>query len=135
MLIAAVVADLARKDEQAQTAKSTEAWLLALRANLAAVESDTEEAFEARREFASLLVEKVIVGRDEEGRAKVDVTYRFGPPETGRGVVDSADGERNSEEFSKAHGRGGAGGLLRAHPKMTSYVIAVEREPEISGSA
>jgi hypothetical protein len=30
--------------------------------------------------FAKLLVEKIVVGRDEEGQPKVDVTYRFGPP-------------------------------------------------------
>ncbi|HET7478306.1 MAG TPA: antibiotic biosynthesis monooxygenase [Rubrobacteraceae bacterium] len=34
-----------------------------------------------------------------------------------------------SEEFRKAHGRGGAGELLRGHPKMTSYEVAVERAP------
>ena len=41
----------------------------------------------------------------------------------------------HSEEFSRAHGRGGAGGLLTGHPKMTSYSIAVERAPETSGQA
>lgn len=34
-----------------------------------------------------------------------------------------------SEEFRKAHGRGGAGELLRGHPKMTSYEVAVQRDP------
>ena len=48
---------------------------------------------------------------------------------------ESFDAWVGSEEFSRAHGRGGAGGLLKAHPKMTSYVIAVERESEASGSA
>ena len=32
-----------------------------------------------------------------------------------------------SEEFAKAHARGGAQGLLRGHPKMTSYEVSVER--------
>jgi heme-degrading monooxygenase HmoA len=41
----------------------------------------------------------------------------------------------HSEEFSRAHGRGGAGGLLTGHPKMTSYKVAVERAPETSGQA
>jgi heme-degrading monooxygenase HmoA len=40
----------------------------------------------------------------------------------------------HSEEFSRAHGRGGAGGLLTGHPKMTSYQVAVERAPEASGT-
>jgi heme oxygenase (staphylobilin-producing) len=38
-----------------------------------------------------------------------------------------------SEEFSQAHGRSGAGGLLRGHPKMTGYEVAVERGPEGAG--
>ena len=38
-----------------------------------------------------------------------------------------------SEEFARAHGRGGAGELLRGHPKMTSYDVAVERDPAQGG--
>ena len=38
-----------------------------------------------------------------------------------------------SEEFRRAHGRGGAGGLLTGHPRMSSYSVAVERVPEASG--
>ena len=34
-----------------------------------------------------------------------------------------------SDEFKKAHGRGG-GDLLRGHPQMGTYEVAVEREPE-----
>ena len=40
----------------------------------------------------------------------------------------------HSDEFSKAHGRGGSGGLLRGHPKMSSYGVEVERAAEPSGS-
>ena len=36
----------------------------------------------------------------------------------------------HSEEFSRAHGRGGAGGLLTGHPRMTFYRVEVERAPE-----
>ena len=32
-----------------------------------------------------------------------------------------------SEEFAKAHARGGTAGLLRGHPKMSSYEVAVRR--------
>jgi heme-degrading monooxygenase HmoA len=35
-----------------------------------------------------------------------------------------------SEEFKKAHSRGGTGELLNGHPKMTTYEVAVERRPE-----
>jgi len=133
LLISSVEAELAARDERRKVARTTEAWLLTLRKNLDEVEQDTKEAFESRRELAKLLVEKVVVGRDEEGQPKVDVTYRFGPPETGR-EASSADGGYNTEEFAKAHGRSGAGGLLTGHPKMTSYRVAVERAPEPTGS-
>ncbi len=32
-----------------------------------------------------------------------------------------------SDEFKKAHGRGGGGDLLRGHPRMSAYEVAVER--------
>jgi hypothetical protein len=88
------------------------------------VEEDTEEAFESRRELAKLLVEKIVMARDEEGRPKVEITYRFGPPAGN----ESANGSQNSEEFKRAHGRGGGGDLLRGHPRMSTYEVAVERE-------
>ena len=52
---------------------------MSLRENLEEVEADTEEAFAKRRELIILLVERIAASRDEEGRAKVDITYRFGP--------------------------------------------------------
>jgi heme-degrading monooxygenase HmoA len=39
----------------------------------------------------------------------------------------------HSDEFRRAHGRGGTRGLLTGHPRMTSYSIAVERAPEVPG--
>ncbi len=71
-------------------------------------------------------MERIVIGRDEEGRTKVDVTYRFGPP----AMAESADGVLNSEEFSRVHGQGGGEGLLRGHPQVRIYEIAVEREAE-----
>jgi hypothetical protein len=65
------------------------------------------------------------VGRDEEGRTKVDITYRFRPPEVAVGE-DSAHRVPNTEEFAKAHARGGTQGLLRGLPKMSSYEVAVQ---------
>jgi site-specific DNA recombinase len=134
LLISSVESDLAARGERRLVARTTEAWLLTLRKSLDEVEQETEDAFESRRELTKLLVERVVVGRDEEGRRRVDVTYRFGPPEQLEGV-DSADGVHNSDEFRRAHGRGGAGGLLTGHPRMSSYSVAVERAPEASGSA
>ena len=40
----------------------------------------------------------------------------------------------HSDEFARVHGRGGSEGLLRGHPTMSSYEVAVEREPEARGS-
>ena len=57
------------------------------RDTLSEVERDTEEAYRHRRELAKLLVEKITVDRDEDGRAKVDITYRFGPPVGGDVLV------------------------------------------------
>jgi site-specific DNA recombinase len=129
MLVAAVEVDLAAKDERALVARTTEAWLLTLRENLADVEQDTEGAFGARRELATLLVEGITVSRGGDGRPRVEITYRFGPPEPGPGQAarESALGVEDSEEFARAHARGGTQGLLRGHPKMTSYEVAVQR--------
>ena len=38
-----------------------------------------------------------------------------------------------SDEFRKAHDRGGGSGLLRAHPQMNTYDVAVKREPGLPG--
>src|ERR687885_1146067 len=37
-----------------------------------------------------------------------------------------------SDAFKMAHGRGGGGGLLRGHPQMGTYEVAVMREPRAS---
>ena len=125
LLVASVESDLAQKDENKLVAASTEAWLVSLRSNLAAVEEDTEEGFESRRELAKLLVEKILIARDEECRPKVEITYRFGSP----AGDESATGSQNSEEFKKAHSRSGSGDLLRGHPQMSAYKVAIEHEP------
>jgi heme-degrading monooxygenase HmoA len=39
----------------------------------------------------------------------------------------------HSDEFKIAHDRGGGRGLLRGHPQMGTYEIAVIREPRPSG--
>lgn len=38
----------------------------------------------------------------------------------------------HSDEFKVAHGRGGSSGLLRGHPQMTTYEVALWREPGLS---
>ena len=101
LLISSVEADLARKHENKMVAETTEVWLLTLRKNLAEVERDTEDAFEKRRELTKLLVEKITVGRNEDGRARVDLTYRFGPREAQAATVGATNVDRvsNSPEL------------------------------------
>jgi hypothetical protein len=48
---------------------------------LAEVEEDTPEAFGKRKQLVRLLVESISLGkRQQDGRAEVQITYRFGPP-------------------------------------------------------
>jgi hypothetical protein len=104
LLVASVESDLAKKHENKMVAANTEAWLVALRENLSGVEQGTEEAFANRRTLAKLLVERITVSRDEtEGGARVDITYRFGPPATPE--AESADGVPDSQELWRALGR------------------------------
>lgn len=98
LLISSIEADLAREEEDKEVAASTEAWLMTLRENLEEVEADTQEAFDKRRELVGLLVEEIALGRTEEGRPKVDITYRFGPPAVESGEV-CVPGKQNSTEF------------------------------------
>jgi site-specific DNA recombinase len=102
LLISSVESDLAAKHENKVVAANTEAWLMSLKKNLAQVEQDAEEAFSARRTLVKLLVERITVSRDDEGRARVDITYRFGPP-TARDA--STDSVQNSQELWKALGK------------------------------
>jgi heme-degrading monooxygenase HmoA len=46
---------------------------------------------------------------------------------------DSFDSWVQSDEFKMAHGRGGGSGLLRGHPQMGTYEVAVTRRPGDTG--
>jgi hypothetical protein len=50
-----------------------------LRERVEEVEADTPEAFLKRRELVKLLVEQITTSRDEDGRPRVEIVYRFGP--------------------------------------------------------
>jgi site-specific DNA recombinase len=99
LLIESVEADLSVSAENKLTAKNAEAWLLMLRERIAEVEEDTEEAFAKRRELIKLLVERIDSGRDENGRARVQITYRFGPPSEPEQEDRFVAGEQNSLVF------------------------------------
>ncbi len=94
LLTSATEGDLSAAGEERLVARNTEAWLLTLRKNLAEVEQDTDEAFRKRRELVKLLIEKIGADRDEEGRLRVDISYRFSPPGPSS-VSDGLDGVRD----------------------------------------
>jgi site-specific DNA recombinase len=80
MLIASVEADIASRVQNRAAAERTETWLRTLADNLAEVEGDAPEAFQKRRELVELFVKEITADRDEDGRVRMNVTYRFGPP-------------------------------------------------------
>lgn len=47
---------------------------------------------------------------------------------------DAFDSWVRSDAFKAVHGRGGGGGLLRGHPQMSTYEVAVVREPGLPQS-
>lgn len=81
LLLASVEAELSQRQEQAELADTTAAWLYALRDRLAKVEEDNQEAFQARQRLVKLLVQSISAGkRPEDERTEIQITYRFGPP-------------------------------------------------------
>jgi hypothetical protein len=90
LLLEATDAELADRRQHAEAAEGIEAWLLALRERVVEVEEDSEEAYQARRQLVRLLVDGIMVGRREDRRADIKITYRFGPPPTEGGEVVGA---------------------------------------------
>ena len=89
ILLASTEAELSERQGRTALTDTTHAWLLALRRRLAEVEEDTPEGFEKRKQLVGLLVESISLGRSQqEGRAEVQITYRFGPPPGSDGETD-----------------------------------------------
>jgi site-specific DNA recombinase len=80
LLIVSVEADIASREQNRLAAEQTETWLRRLADNLAEVEGHSIEAFAKRRELVQLLVDRITADRDEDGRPRVHMTYRFGQP-------------------------------------------------------
>jgi site-specific DNA recombinase len=80
LLLGSVEDELEGRRARVEVAESAEAWLMTLRERVEELEEGTEEALEKRRELAKLLVERIGVGRDEDGHTRVEITYRFDPP-------------------------------------------------------
>jgi hypothetical protein len=81
LLISSVENDLTNLIETREVAERAADWLLTLRERLSEIEADIPEAFQKRRELVRLLVERITTDRDESGHPRVQITYRFGPPE------------------------------------------------------
>jgi hypothetical protein len=94
LLLESVEAEIAGKKEQQHLAETTGVWLHALRERTAEVEVDTEEAQATRRELVRLLVEAVEVDRTSEGKTRLRITYRFGPPASPDRQNGGSQGER-----------------------------------------
>ena len=89
ILLASVEAEVSERQGRTALTDTMHAWLLALRRRLAEVEEDTPEGFEKRKQLVGLLVESISLGRSQqEGRAEVQITYRFGPPPGSDGETD-----------------------------------------------
>ncbi len=81
--MASVEAELSERRERTTLTDTTHAWLLSLGRRLAEIEEDTPEGFVKRKQLVGLLVESISLGRSQqEGRAEVQITYRFGPPDS-----------------------------------------------------
>jgi site-specific DNA recombinase len=81
VLLTSVDAELSERRERTVLTDTTHAWLVSLRRSLDEVEEDSPEAFEKRKKLVGLLVESISLGKSQqEGRAEVQITYRFGPP-------------------------------------------------------
>lgn len=91
-----------------QIAASTEAWFATLRERVSEVESDGREAFKQRRQLVRFLVQSITVGCEEDGNARVEVTYRFGPPTAQERIGSPQDEERSCDWCTKL------GQILRA---------------------
>ncbi len=81
LLMESVEADIAAKEQDVIATQNAAAWLASLKDGLDALEEDTEEAFLQRRELVKLLVERITVGRAENGQTKIAIIYKFRPPE------------------------------------------------------
>jgi site-specific DNA recombinase len=86
LLLTSIETELSQTQEQAALTDTTHAWLLSLKRRLVEVEQDTPEAFGERKQLVRLLVKSISLGkRRDDGRAEIQITYRFGPPPPSEG--------------------------------------------------
>jgi hypothetical protein len=101
-MLASIEAELSERRERTALTDTTHAWLLSLGRRLDEIEEDTPEGFEKRKQLVGLLVESNSLGKSQqEGRAEVQITYRFGPPPDSDAESDGSfmPGLKNGREF------------------------------------
>jgi len=125
LLISSVEDDLDAAREQVEIAETTEAWLRHLSERIEEVEEDTEEAFEKRRELIRLLVKRITVGRDENGSTRVEITYRFGPPEP----LDEVDADVHGDDYALAYSPTSAPMRREVPPTKPQNAAAASKRP------
>ena len=138
LLIESVDADLAQKQERKELAQTTHAWLLTLRERIAEVETGTEEAFAKRRQLVKLLVARIALGRDQDGRPRARITYRFGPLSPPAGTEDAraeedafVDGERNSSTILAQNAGRSSGLRLVTRPWSVTTSSSTQLPPAL----
>jgi hypothetical protein len=93
LMLEAARAEQADSAAQRVIADTSKAYLMALRERTDEIEDDTPEAFIKRQQLVRLLVDGIALGKDEDGKTLVEVTYRFGPPKTAQPALPEDYGE------------------------------------------
>jgi hypothetical protein len=93
LMLEAARAEQADSAAQRVIADTAKAYLMALRERTDEIEDDTPEAFIKRQQLVRLLVDGIALGKDEDGKTLVEVTYRFGPPKTAQPALPEDYGE------------------------------------------
>jgi hypothetical protein len=93
LMLEAARAEQADSAAQRVIADTAKAYLMALRERTEEIEDDTPEAFIKRQQLVRLLVDGIALGKDEDGKTLVEVTYRFGPPKTAQPALPEDYGE------------------------------------------
>jgi hypothetical protein len=101
LLLESVEDELEAQRGHVEVAETAEAWPMTLSERVKEIEEDAPEAYQKRRQLVKLLVERILVGRDENGSTSVRITYCFGPPEPSGDVDDVVyGGEHAPAQFA-----------------------------------
>jgi hypothetical protein len=97
-MVEAARAEQADSAAQRVIADTAKAYLMALRERTDEIEDDTPDAFIKRQQLVRLLVDRITLGKDKDGKTTVGVTYRLGPPKSAQPVLQEDYGELEQAE-------------------------------------